>query len=147
MSCALIITMKVVDVINTIISTADMVRGNLDSNGISIKTLAEACGLSERTIYRFLCDDSKLSRKIAEGVNALIPEISLEFLMTYDAKYQLQKTQHERITTEKRNKTGSANSTVRKNVTIPRYLNDRAMKAGINFSQLLQAALKQQLGY
>lgn len=133
--------------INTIISTADMVRGYLDSNGISIKTLAEACGLSERTIYRFLCDDSKLSRRLAEGINSLIPEISLEFLMTYDAKYQLQKTQYARITTEKRNKTGSANSTVRKNVTIPRYLNDRAMKAGINFSQLLQAALKQQLGY
>ena len=132
--------------INTIISTADMVRGYLDSNGISIKTLAEACGLSERTIYRFLCDDSKLSRKIAEGVNALIPEISLEFLMTYDAKYQLQKTQQERKASEKRHKTVSANSTVRKNVTIPRYLNDRAMKAGINFSQLLQAALKQQLG-
>ena len=133
--------------INTIISTADMVRGYLDSNGVSIKTLAEVCGLSERTIYRFFCDDSKLSRRLAEGINSLIPEISLEFLMTYDAKYQLQKTQHERITTEKRNKTGSVNSTVRKNVTIPRYLNDRAMKAGINFSQLLQAALKQQLGY
>jgi len=137
----------VVDVINTIISTADMVRGYLDSNGISIKTLAEACGLSERTIYRFLCDESKLSRKIAEGVNALIPEISLEFLMTYDAKYQLQKTQQERKASEKRQKTVPANSTVRKNVTIPRYLNDRAMKAGINFSQLLQVALKQQLGY
>ncbi len=136
-----------VDVINTIISTADMVRGYLDSNGISIKTLAEACGLSERTIYRFLCDDSKLSRRLAEGINSLIPEISLEFLMTYDAKYQLQKTQQERKASEKRQKTVSANSTVRKNVTIPRYLNDRAMKAGINFSQLLQAALKQQLGY
>ena len=133
--------------INTIISTADMVRGYLDSNGISVKTLAEACGLSERTIYRFFCDESKLCRKIAEGVNALIPEISLEFLMTYDAKYQLQKTQQERKASEKRQKTVSANSTVRKNVTIPRYLNDRAMKAGINFSQLLQAALKQQLGY
>ena len=133
--------------INTIISTADMVRGYLDSNGISIKTLAEACGLSERTIYRFLCDDSKLSRRLAEGINSLIPEISLEFLMTYDAKYQLQKTQQERKASEKRQKTVSANSTVRKNVTIPRYLNDRAMKAGINFSQLLQAALKQQLGY
>jgi len=124
-----------------------MVRGYLDSNGISIKTLAEACGLSERTIYRFLCDDSKLSRRLAEGINSLIPEISLEFLMTYDAKYQLQKTQQERKASEKRQKTVSANSTVRKNVTIPRYLNDRAMKAGINFSQLLQAALKQQLGY
>lgn len=35
---------------------------------------------------------------------------------------------------------------VRKNVTIPSYLNDLAEKAGVNFSQVLQTALKQQLG-
>lgn len=36
--------------------------------------------------------------------------------------------------------------TVRKNVTLPNYLNELAEKAGINFSQTLQTALKQQLG-
>lgn len=36
--------------------------------------------------------------------------------------------------------------TVRKNVTLPSYLNELAEKAGINFSQVLQSALKQQLG-
>lgn len=36
--------------------------------------------------------------------------------------------------------------TVRKNVTLPNYLNELAERAGINFSQVLQAALKQQLG-
>jgi predicted RNase H-like HicB family nuclease/post-segregation antitoxin (ccd killing protein) len=35
---------------------------------------------------------------------------------------------------------------VRKNVTIPSYLNDMAEKAGINFSQILQEGLKQRLG-
>ena len=34
---------------------------------------------------------------------------------------------------------------IRKNVTIPSYLNELAEKAGINFSQVLQAALKQTL--
>jgi predicted RNase H-like HicB family nuclease len=34
---------------------------------------------------------------------------------------------------------------IRKNVTIPSYLNELAEKAGINFSQVLQAALKQAL--
>lgn len=34
---------------------------------------------------------------------------------------------------------------VRKNVTIPSYLNDLAEKAGINFSQVLQESLKQYL--
>lgn len=37
------------------------------------------------------------------------------------------------------------NRTVRKNCTIPYYLNADAEKAGINFSQLLQEALKQRL--
>ena len=35
--------------------------------------------------------------------------------------------------------------TVRKNVTIPSYLNDMAEKAGINFSQALQESLKNRL--
>lgn len=35
---------------------------------------------------------------------------------------------------------------VRKNVTIPGYLNDLAEKAGVNFSQILQDGLKARLG-
>ena len=36
--------------------------------------------------------------------------------------------------------------TIRKNVTIPSYLNDLAERAGVNFSQVLQDALKTQMG-
>lgn len=36
--------------------------------------------------------------------------------------------------------------TIRKSVTIPSYLNNQAETAGINFSQLLQSAIRQQLG-
>lgn len=36
--------------------------------------------------------------------------------------------------------------TVRKNVTLPTYLNELAVKAGVNFSQVLQEGLKQRLG-
>ena len=36
--------------------------------------------------------------------------------------------------------------TVRKNVTLPSYLNELAERAGINFSQVLQEGLKQRLG-
>lgn len=35
---------------------------------------------------------------------------------------------------------------VKKTLTIPRWLNDRAEREGVNFSQLLQAALRQKLG-
>ena len=36
--------------------------------------------------------------------------------------------------------------TVRKNVTLPNDLNEMAMKAGLNFSQVLQEGLKERLG-
>ncbi len=36
--------------------------------------------------------------------------------------------------------------TVRKNVTLPNYLNEMAIKAGLNFSQVLQEGLKERLG-
>lgn len=36
--------------------------------------------------------------------------------------------------------------TVRKNVTVPGYLNDLAEKAGVNFSQVLQDGLRERLG-
>ncbi|HHW41610.1 MAG TPA: type II toxin-antitoxin system HicB family antitoxin [Syntrophomonadaceae bacterium] len=38
------------------------------------------------------------------------------------------------------------NKTVKKTLTIPKWLNDAAEKQGINFSHVLQFALKQQLG-
>lgn len=38
------------------------------------------------------------------------------------------------------------NRTVRKNLTIPKWLNDQAESAGVNFSQILQKGLKQELG-
>ena len=38
------------------------------------------------------------------------------------------------------------NRTIRKNLTIPSWLNVEAEKAGVNFSQILQEALKNHLG-
>lgn len=38
------------------------------------------------------------------------------------------------------------NRTIRKNLTLPSWLNAQAEKAGVNFSQLLQDALKSHLG-
>lgn len=39
-----------------------------------------------------------------------------------------------------------ANKSMNKTLTLPRWLNNAAEKANINFSQILQTALKQQLG-
>lgn len=38
------------------------------------------------------------------------------------------------------------NQTVRKNVSIPSWLNEMAKKSNINFSNILQEALKHELG-
>jgi len=38
------------------------------------------------------------------------------------------------------------NRTIRKNLTLPSWLNERAEKAGVNFSQVLQEGLKTRLG-
>ncbi|MDD2234526.1 MAG: type II toxin-antitoxin system HicB family antitoxin [Desulfitobacteriaceae bacterium] len=38
------------------------------------------------------------------------------------------------------------NRTIRKNLTLPSWLNDLAEKAGVNFSQILQESLKEKLG-
>lgn len=38
------------------------------------------------------------------------------------------------------------NRTIRKNLTLPSWLNARAEKAGVNFSQILQEGLKNHLG-
>lgn len=38
------------------------------------------------------------------------------------------------------------NRTIRKNLTLPSWLNDYAEKAGVNFSQILQEGLKKHLG-
>lgn len=39
-----------------------------------------------------------------------------------------------------------ANRAVKKTLTVPQWLNDEAEKAGVNFSQLLQYAIKEKLG-
>ena len=38
------------------------------------------------------------------------------------------------------------NRAVKKTLSIPSWLNDQAMQAGVNFSQILQEALKERLG-
>ena len=78
-----------------IVCTGKMIQTYLAANGYTIQNLAESSKSSIRTIYRIFNDECKLSYEVAVGINTLIPEISVEFLMTYDTKYQLQKKQLE----------------------------------------------------
>lgn len=139
--------------VDKIISTGEMLKGYMEENGVSVSALAIASDVSERSIYRLLNGECKLSRKIALGMNSLIPEISVEFLMMYDAKYQAQcgSTVLENKTPKSlrggvhRNSADSG-KTVKKNCTVPLWLCMEAEKANINFSKALQKALKEELG-
>ncbi len=76
----------------SVVSTGTMIYEYLDANGFTIDDLYKASGVSYRTIFRVVtAQESKLPYKIAEGVNRLIPEISVSFLMKYDAEYQLER--------------------------------------------------------
>ncbi|MDX9757327.1 MAG: hypothetical protein RBT52_07515, partial [Sulfurimonas sp.] len=82
--------------INRLLSTGQIINGYLEENGKTLYDLAHNSKVSARSIYRLLNDECKLSDSVALGMNALIPEVSAEFLLSYDAKYQLQKTMFEK---------------------------------------------------
>lgn len=73
------------------VSTGTIIKMYLEENKVSAAEAAEASNVSLRTILRVLNDESKLSADIAIGLNRLLPEISAEYLLSYDSQYQLQK--------------------------------------------------------
>ncbi len=68
-----------------------MIKTYLEENHVSIQELSEKSGVSQRSIYRILSDESELSTSVALAIHELIPEIKVEFLVSYNAKYQMQK--------------------------------------------------------
>ena len=85
------------DVVNELSSTAYLFGEFMFANNISVKQLAEASGVSMRTVYRILNDETKLSSKVAFGLNKLLPDVSPSFLMKYDAGYQTQKATNKSV--------------------------------------------------
>jgi len=79
--------------ITKLLSTGQIISAYLEANDLNIFDLAKASGVEAKTIYRLINDESKVSYKVVQGMNKLIPGISLDFLVSYDAKYQLQKHQ------------------------------------------------------
>mgnify|MGYP003310901861 CR=1 FL=1 len=72
-------------------STGEVIKQYLEDNNFSLADLAESSNVSLKTIYRIISDESKLSYEVAIGLNKIIPEISIEFILGYDAKYQIEK--------------------------------------------------------
>jgi plasmid maintenance system antidote protein VapI len=80
--------------IEKLLSTGRIIAAYLEANNANIFDLATSSGVEAKTVYRLINDETKLSYKIAKGMHNLIPEISPEFLVSYDAKYQLQKIEY-----------------------------------------------------
>lgn len=78
-------------------STGDMIAWFLENNDLTINQLAEASGVTPRTVYRMINEGAKLSNKIALGLHKLLPGIKIEDIVAYDAKFQLEKMQYEQV--------------------------------------------------
>lgn len=95
------------------------------------KNLADAIEMAEDAISMWLCD--------AEDNQESIPVSSEKLTVDHPKFINLVVADIEKYRRE------NDNRAVKKTLTIPNWLNSRAEKAGINFSQTLQKALKKQL--
>lgn len=77
-------------------STGKIVKMYIDENGFNASDLANASNVSIRTIIRLYNDETPLSFNVAVGLNKLIPEISTDFIVSYDSKYQFYKKELEK---------------------------------------------------
>lgn len=97
-------------------------------------TLVEAIEMSRDAIAMWLCDAEDKNESIpqpCESQNIKLSQNSFVNLIDVD-------------TSEYRRE--NDNRAIKKTLSIPSWLNTKAEKAGVNFSQTLQKALKQQLG-
>lgn len=97
--------------------------------------IAEAMYMARDAIGMWICYEQDENRAIPKASNMANIETKPDEIKTLvDIDIDAYRRTHD-------------NRTVRKNLTLPSWLNERAEKAGINFSQTLQDALKERLGY
>lgn len=97
------------------------------------RSIANAIEMAEDAIGLWCITTQDMGQQIPE-ISMGLPKVDENSI----AQYALVDIDEYRLKSDMRS--------VRKNVTIPSYLNRMAEKANINFSQLLQSALRQQLG-
>ena len=109
------------------------------------KTLEEAIEMAEDYVGTWLYDVFVNSREmpVSSKINDIsieIPEDEREFYVEGESFKTLIGLDMLKYVNE------CKNQTVRKNVSIPSWLNEMAKKSNINFSNILQEALKHELG-
>lgn len=74
-----------------IIKTSDIVKMYFEENNLSINDLYNSGLVSKDEVNRFFNADYKLTKNLASAINKLLPELSVEFFLDYDKKYNLAK--------------------------------------------------------
>ena len=74
-----------------IIKTSDIVKMYFEENNLSINDLHDSGLISKDEVNRFFNGDYKLNKSLASAINKLLPELSVDFLLNYDKKYNLDK--------------------------------------------------------
>lgn len=60
-------------------------RRVLDIKGIKVKGFAEIIGMSEKTMYNKLMEESEFSDGEARKIKAVLPEYDIDYLLSSDA--------------------------------------------------------------
>ena len=68
-------------------STGEFIKEFMNSENVSIGDLAKASNLSERSVYRFLKGESKLTFDLVEGIKKLWPDFDTDLLYKYERNY------------------------------------------------------------
>ena len=117
---------------------------DFDNGATEGKTLNEAIEMAEDYMGTWLYDDFIKGRELPKATN--INDIALE-VKEDEKEYFVENESFKTLITLdiKKYVQECKSQTVRKNVSIPSWLNELAMNNNINFSKVLQEALKKEL--
>lgn len=104
---------------------------NINTQG---KDIADAIDMARDAIGLWGITEEDCGRSIPEPSLQLPEHAPSEIITLVDIDFTAYRKAHD-------------TRTVRKNLTLPSWLNVEAEKAGLNFSQVLQEALRERLGY
>ena len=71
-----------------LMSTGELISEYLTANDLEISTLIKESGLDKETISLLIEGKIEMPVEVAKAMHRLIPEISEEFLLSYDVKYR-----------------------------------------------------------
>lgn len=118
---------------------------DLGNGGTQGETLSEAMEMAEDYIGTFLYDDFIGNKEMVKASN--IQDIDTSILKEEEEYFVKGESFKTLVSLDMKKYVRDCKSeTVRKNVSIPSWLNEMGKKYNVNFSNLLQEALKKELG-